>query len=128
MNENYKEQLEKIIAVTKARMESVGTYMPEFDASIDRYADLSLQYKMISEEWFSDGCKLTEEYTNKAGATNRRKTPVYLAMETIRKELTEMENILGLTPKGLRQIRSKGLEGKKESALGQALKELDGET
>lgn len=40
-----------------------------------------------------------------------------MAMETMRKELIEMENLFGLTPKGLRAIKNKGLEDKKESAL-----------
>lgn len=126
MEEDFKKQTKSVITKTKRRMKNAGTYLPEFDASIERYADLMVQYDILKEKWYASGCAITEEYTNKAGATNERKTPVYLAMEMLRKDLTEMENLFGLTPKGLKQIRSKGLEGKKESALGKALMELDG--
>ncbi len=126
MKEEYKKQVKSVVAKTRNRMKKVGTYLPEFDVSIERYADLMVQYDILKEKWYDSGCAITEEYTNKSGATNERKTPVYLAMETLRKDLENMENLFGLTPKGLKQIRSKSLEGKKESALGQALKELDG--
>ena len=127
MDEDFEKQLKKVISRTKSRMKKVGTYKPEFDASVERYADLTVQYEILKRQWYGSGCAITEEYTNKSGAVNERKTPVYMAMETLRKDLIEMENIFGLTPKGLKQIRSKSLEGKKESALGQALKELDGQ-
>ena len=54
-----------------------------------------------------------------------RKTALYLSIENLRKELMEMENILGLTPKGLKAIKTKGLEAKKESALDRALGIMD---
>lgn len=102
-------------------MQKLGTFQPEFDAPVRRYAELRVQYEMLTEKWYENGCEITEEYTNKNGATNKRKTPLYLSMESIRKELTEMENIFGLTPKGLRMINTKGLEQKKKSALDKAL-------
>ena len=126
MEEDFKKLAKKVISKTKSRMKKVGTYKPEFDAGIERYADLMVQYDILKEQWYDSGCAITEEYTNKSGATNERKTPIFMAMETMRKDLTELENIFGLTPKGLKQIRSKSLEGKKESALGKALMELDG--
>lgn len=126
MKEEFGERTKKVISKTKARMKKVGTYKPEFDAGIERYADLMVQYDILKEQWYASGCAITEEYTNKSGAVNERKTPVFAVVETMRKELTELENIFGLTPKGLKQIRSKSLEGKKESALGKALMQLDG--
>jgi hypothetical protein len=56
-------------------------------------------------------------YTNKSGAKNQRKTPLYLSIEALRKELIDMENIFGLTPKGLKTIKSKALDTQKVSAL-----------
>ena len=126
MNEEVRKQAEKVLRKTKSNMKKTGTYKSEFDASIERYANLRVQYSLLEEKWYESGCEITEEYTNKSGATNQRKTALYMALETLRKELLEMENTFGLTPKGLKQIRIKGLEGKKESALGKALKELDG--
>ena len=63
---------------------------------------------------------------DKYGAENERKTALYLSLETLRKELIEMENIFGLTPKGLKAIKTKGLESKKESAIDAALRKMSG--
>lgn len=109
---------------TVGNMQEIGTFRPEFEASVRRYADLSIQYEILNDKWYEEGCKITEEYTNKAGAKNIRKTALYMAMENLRKELIEMENIFGLTPRGLRQIKTKGLEQKRSSALDKALERL----
>ncbi len=127
MREELKKRTKTILARTRNNMKKAGTYRREFEDSMERYADLRVQYDVLKERWYEEGCAITEEYTNKSGAANQRKTPLYLAMETLRKELLELENIFGLTPKGLKQIHSKTMEDKKESALGKALVELDGE-
>ena len=127
MREELKKRTKTILARTRNNMKKAGTYRKEFEDSLERYADLRVQYDVLKERWYEEGCAITEEYTNKSGAANQRKTPLYLAMETLRKELLELENIFGLTPKGLKQIHSKTMEDKKESALGKALVELDGE-
>ena len=127
MREELKKRTKTILARTRNNMKKAGTYRREFEDSMERYADLRVQYDVLKERWYEAGCAITEEYTNKSGAANQRKTPLYLAMETLRKELLELENIFGLTPKGLKQIHSKTMEDKKESALGKALVELDGE-
>ena len=127
MREELKKRTKTIMARTRNNMKKAGTYRREFEDSMERYADLRVQYDVLKGQWYEEGCAITEEYTNKSGATNQRKTPLYLAMETLRKELLELENIFGLTPKGLKQIHSKTMEDKKESALGKALVELDGE-
>ena len=111
----------KIFNKTKKNMVSLGTYREEFDVIIDRYAEIRMQFDVLNDRWYRDGCRVTEKYTNKAGATNERKTALYLAIEKMRDELTEMENIFGLTPRGLKAIKKKGLEQKKESALDKML-------
>lgn len=116
-----KAKVTKIRNQTIRYMQAVGTFKEEFDASVQRYSDMRVQYDILTEKWYETGCVITEEYTNKAGVTNQRKTTLYLSIENLRKELTDMEDRFGLTPKGLRGIRSKGLEGKKESALDRLL-------
>lgn len=127
MKEELQKRTRTILARTRSNMKKAGTYRKEFEDSMERYADLRVQYDVLKEQWYEEGCAITEEYTNKSGATNRRKTPLYLAMETLRKELLELENIFGLTPKGLKQVGTKAAGQGKDSALGRALKELDGE-
>lgn len=107
-------------------MKDLGTFQAQFEASVRRYAELRIQYDILLDQWYEDGCKITEIYTNKYGAENERKTALYLSLEMLRKELIEMENIFGLTPKGLKAIKSKGLDAKKESAIDAALRKIDG--
>ncbi len=118
-----KSKITRIRNQTIENMRKLGTFRPEFEVTVQRYAEMRVQYEALSEKWYDSGCEITEEYTNKAGASNQRKTALYMSMETLRKELTEMENLFGLTPKGLRGIRAKGLEEKKESALAKLLKD-----
>ena len=115
----------KIYSKTKSNMKKIGTFRSEFDPTVERYAELRAQYDELNRQWYENGCQITEEYTNKSGATNNRKTPLYLSLEMLRKELTELENLFGLTPKGLKGIRSKGLEPKKGSRLDAALAKFD---
>ncbi|MFR6316592.1 MAG: hypothetical protein ACLUOD_10790 [[Clostridium] innocuum] len=42
-----------------------------------------------------------------------------------RRELIEMENLFGLTPKGFKAIKAKGLDQGKKSVLGEALERLE---
>ena len=121
--QKIKTKITKLKNQTVKNMEAIGTYHKEFDATIQRYAELRIQYELLTGKWYDEGCEITEEYTNKSGAKNRRKTALYLSIETMRKELVDLENIFGLTPKGLRGIRAKGLEEKKESALDKLLVE-----
>lgn len=102
---------------TTNKMKDLGTYKIEFDTTIRRYAEMQLQYEILNEKWIESGCAVTEPYTNKNGATNQRKAAIYLSIESLRKELLELENIFGLTPKGLKMIKNKGLEQNKKSAL-----------
>lgn len=115
----------KVYRKTRSNMKKIGTFRVEFDPTIERYAELRAQYEELNEQWYEDGCRITEEYTNKAGATNKRKTALYLSLETLRKELTDIENLLGLTPQGLKRIKAKGLDKVKESKLDRALEILD---
>lgn len=121
-----KRDTNKIYKRTKADMEKLGTFREEFDAPVRRYSELRVQFNILNEKWYENGCEITEDYTNKSGATNPRKTALYLSIETMRKELIEMENVFGLTPKGLKIIKAKGLDKNKGSALDRALEKLSG--
>lgn len=107
-------------------MRTLGTYKDEFEAPVRRYAEMSIQYDILLDQWYEKGCIITEEYTNKFGARNQRKTSLYLALEALRKELVEMENLFGLTPKGLRAIKTKGLDERKQSTFEKMLGGLNG--
>lgn len=114
---DFLKERKKVFNKTKKYMQAVGTYKPEFDVVIQRYADMRIQFDVFTEQWFDEGCVITEAYTNKGGATNERKTSLYSILEKLRGELTNLESLFGLTPKGLKEIKKKGLEQKTESAM-----------
>ena len=74
-----KAKVTKIRNQTIRYMQAVGTFKEEFDASVQRYSDMRVQYDILTEKWYETGCVITEEYTNKAGVTNQRKTTLYLS-------------------------------------------------
>ncbi len=116
-----KAKITRIYNATVKNMQKLGTFREEFETPVRWYSELRVQYDILTDKWYESGCEITEEYTNKSGATNQRKTTLYLALETMRRELMDMENIFGLTPRGLKTIKTKGLEKAKESALDRLL-------
>ena len=119
------QEFDVIYSETVRSMRNLGTWKDEFQPSVVRYCEMRLQYKMLMERWYDGGCVIAEEYTNKAGATNVRKTALYIAIESLRRELHELESDLGLTPIGLRRINDMLKNaGKKTSAFGEAIRAL----
>lgn len=108
---------------TVADMRGIGTYKDEFIPVITRYCEMRVQFTILMTEWYENGCKITEKYKNKSGATNNRKAALYQSIENLRREILELENILGLTPAGLKRIVEKSMTRQKESRLTQALKQ-----
>lgn len=109
--------INKIKKKTIEEMTALGVYKPEFSATINAYAQLRYLYDILNERFTENGFQVTEEYTNKAGATNIRKTAEYQALETIRKDILNHESVLGLNPAGLKKIRADSTK-KKDSKLG----------
>ena len=81
---------------------------------------------MLNRQFYESGCKIVEEYTNKAGATNMRKTALYLAMETMRKDIIYYENQLGLTPVSIKKINDVIIKSKNDSPLLKVIQQLEG--
>ena len=81
------------------QMTALGNYKPEYDDMITIYADLLDQYSVFQKQFADNGYRVSEEYTNKAGATNQRKVPVLNAIETLRKDIVTYSDRLRLNPK-----------------------------
>lgn len=108
----------KIERSTIKAMTELQVYRPEFRQTVKTYAQLRWQYNEMFAAFVSSGCEATEEYTNKAGVTNIRKTPEYQIIENLRRDILTYENTLGLTPAGLKKIKSSvSLSGKKSSIM-----------
>ena len=109
-------ETQKIIKETVENMTALGVYRQQFDAAIATYADMRCQLAALNRQFFDGGCKITEQYTNKSGATNERKTALYAAIEQLRRDIASTEDRLGLTPAGLRRINEQELKKKKKAS------------
>lgn len=82
-------------------MKAMGTYKKEYNELIEIYAGMLHQYISFEIQFEESGYQVEEEYTNKAGATNMRKVPLYTAMESLRKDIASYSDRLCLNPKSL---------------------------
>lgn len=100
-------------------MKELGVYKPQFGTMINNFAGMQHQYEVFEEKFAEQNYQITESYTNKAGATNDRKVPIYTAMESLRKDIATYSDKLGLNPKALETIK---VEKPANSMLNQILK------
>ena len=108
----------------KRKMKDLGTYKKEYDQIIKIYAGMLWQYQVFEQQFEESGYQITEEYTNKAGATNERKVPLYTAMESLRKDISSYSDKLCLNPKA-NNPGGGGGGGKKKSKLLEALSGME---
>lgn len=114
-----KKQIEKTIT---SQMKALGIYRQEYSTVIEIFAGMVSQYQAFVKDFESQGGKIEEEYTNKAGATNMRKTPTYSAMEKMRMDIATYSNLLCLNPKSLETVTA---ESQGKSKLAEALSNLE---
>jgi len=104
-------------AVTKAKvveaMTRLGIYKSQFDESIERYVALQKEYKKIYKQYIQDGYKCTVDTT-----TGVKKSPVVTTLESLRRDLLQLEESLGLTPRGLLKLDEKAFVKPKKTAKG----------
>lgn len=115
-----------------ANMKHLGVYRDDFENTIDVYVDMLIQYEAFRDQFNSTGFKITDQYTNKAGATNERKTPVYTALESLRKDIAKYSDLLCLNPRAYERVKKIDVPVRKEeiqkprSKLVQALSDSNG--
>lgn len=85
-------------------MKALGIYKPEYRNDIMVYVDMMHQYEVLTERFEDEGYMVEEEYTNKAGATNMRKTPTLATIEKLRVDLAQYSDRLCLNPKSLERV------------------------
>lgn len=102
-------------------MKSLGTYRVEHKNIIDIFVGMLHQYESYQQQFEESGYQVTEEHTNKAGATNQRKTPLLSAMEKLRMDIATYSNLLKLNPKSLDEV----IETQNTSKLANVLSKLD---
>ncbi|MBO9598500.1 MAG: P27 family phage terminase small subunit [Cohnella sp.] len=98
-------------------MQHLGVYSDNYEDAIDIYVGMLSQYKVLEKQFEDSGCRLTEGYTNKAGATNDRKTPIYTAMESLRKDIAKYSDMLGLNPKAFEKFKKRDVPVRKPESI-----------
>lgn len=106
------------------KMKDVGTYSTSFVYTIDVLAKVLADYEATTEQFERTGGHMVIKHTNKSGATNIVKNPLYQSIEKLRDDIITYSRELGLTPAGLKRIKDKGNTSKKESRLEMILHEL----
>jgi|SRR5699024_242155 len=103
-------------------MKSLGVYREEYRNDINIYVDMMHQWEVLSERFEEEGYQVEEEYTNKAGATNMRKTPTLATLEKLRVDIAQYSDRLCLNPKSLERVTT---EKANKSSLASVLKSLE---
>ncbi|MGN8648326.1 P27 family phage terminase small subunit [Gracilibacillus sp. HCP3S3_G5_1] len=103
-------------------MKSLGTYKTEYNKMIKIFAGMIHQYEVFEEQFEESNYKITEQHTNKAGAVNERKVPLYTAIESLRKDIATYSDRLCLNPKSLESVK---VEKEGTSKLAKALSQIE---
>lgn len=103
------------------RMKDLNVYRVEHKNIVDIFVGMLHQYEAFEKQFEESGYMVTEEYTNKAKATNQRKVPVLSAIEKLRMDIATYSNLLKLNPKSLDQE----IETQNTSKLANVLNKLD---
>lgn len=104
-------------------MKKVGTYNKSFEITIETFAKLLFDYKETLEMFEKTGGSVVISHTNKNGATNIIKNPLYQSIEKMRTDIIAYARELGLTPAGLKKLNQE-LQEKKDSPLDNILEKL----
>jgi P27 family predicted phage terminase small subunit len=99
-------------------MKRLEIYKPEFDITISIYCGMVEQYKQLEKDFKKQKFSIVE----KTGySDNKKKSPMMLSMETLRKDILNYANMLGLTPQGLKKLKADVKPEPKKSKLEMAL-------
>lgn len=80
---------------------------------------MSVQYEVLTSRWRREYYRA---YAKTDDENPSKRNPLLIAIESLRKDLTSLETLLGLTPQGLLKADDGAFRKKKESALAAALK------
>ena len=117
LEKRYKRQIVR-------KMKAIGTYNASFMYTIIVLSKVLAVYEVTTEQFERTGGHMVIKHTNKSGATNIVKNPLYQAIEKLRDDIITYSRELGLTPAGLKRINKDGAQREKQSPLERVLLEL----
>lgn len=106
------------------RMTALGLYKKEFLPAIDRYADFREQYDILTARWTRERHRC---YVKAGDGSPSKRNPTCVAIESLRKDITMLESILGLTPQGLLKADENAFKVKGKSRFAGMLQGLEGQ-
>ena len=95
----------------RERMEKIGVYRDEFAPTIERYVALNIEYKKLYKQYTDDGYRCSVPT-----AQGEKKAPIVTTLEALRRDILQMEDSLGLTPRGLLKIDENAFRKAKDGA------------
>ena len=123
--DKYETQVKKAASRVKKDMKALNTYRNQFDAAIRTYAEMTVQLNILTQRWVEEGCPTAETYINKTGAETTRKSTLYAAIESVRRDIRSREDALGLTPYGIKKINDEMKKKENHEGLGALLDGID---
>jgi phage terminase small subunit len=103
----------RIETKTKQNMISLGIYKEEFDTTISIYAGLVEQYQALEKDFKKSKFTVVE---NTGYSENKKRAPIVATLESLRKDILQYSNHLGLTPSGLKKIKDTMKDDKKKQS------------
>ena len=113
------DQVQGIIKDTIQKMESLGVYRTEYDATIQVYAELRDQYTKLTERFEKSEYKIQ----TKSAQGGMKKAPIVATLEALRKDILTYSDRLCLNPKAFDSMSIKA--PLPQSKLAAALEEAE---
>lgn len=92
------------------RMRRLGVYKPEFDETIRRYRKLSDEFASLYGKYKKDGYQFET-----SGPQGVKKAPVVVTLESLRRDLLDLEDALGLSPRGLKKLQEEPFKAERKT-------------
>ncbi len=92
------------------RMRRLGVYKPEFDETIRRYRKLSDEFASLYGKYKKDGYPFET-----SGPQGVKKAPVVVTLESLRRDLLDLEDALGLSPRGLKKLQEEPFKAERKA-------------
>lgn len=117
----------KYIAETRRQMQALGINYESYAIMVDTLADILVQRDQAFLAYKKAGCQMVVEHTNKAGATNATKNPLYTAWRELNDQALAYWRELGLSPSSYKKLSGdRPKRGDGGGGLAAALMHLDG--
>lgn len=108
-----------VIKSTTEKMQILGTYKPEFDDLIARYAEMVEKYSKTAKKLKDD-----EDFSTKSAAGTSKLSPAVRVVSDLRRDILIMEDKLLLTPREYYKVFPPAVEEKKSDRIKEILEQI----